>query len=89
MILSCCKESWNWPQFDTREEFIEGRVYSIFGFDHRLPTFWNKMGFQDYVGRRIYEFSEATSWDKSVRKESIEKPIGGWAIGIQYPWRDR
>jgi hypothetical protein len=39
MILSCAKESYNWPKFDAREDFIEGRVYTIFGFDHRLPKF--------------------------------------------------
>jgi hypothetical protein len=47
------------------------------------------MGFVDYVDRRIYEFQEATSWDKPVRKEGIEKPIGGWTIGVKYPWRHR
>jgi hypothetical protein len=61
MILSSVKESYNWPDFDTREEFIEGRIYTIFGYDRRLPSFWKQLGFKDYVGRRIYEFQEAST----------------------------
>jgi hypothetical protein len=38
MILSACKQSYNWPKFDDRKDFIEGRIYTIFGFDHRLNT---------------------------------------------------
>jgi hypothetical protein len=47
------------------------------------------LGFRDYVGRRIYEFSEATSWDRSTRKEDLNKPVGGWTIGVLYPWKSR
>jgi hypothetical protein len=61
MILSASKLSWNWPNFDERDDFIDGRLYSILGFDHRLPDFWKRLRRKPYEGRRLYEFIEATS----------------------------
>jgi hypothetical protein len=89
MMLSASKQSWNWPDFDNRDDFIDGRLYSIFGFDHRLHNFWKKLRRRPYVGRKIFEFSEAVSWSNRPESKGKDKPIGGFTIGVLFPWRSR
>lgn len=90
MILSCVKYQHNLPDFHgDRNLFISSRIYSIFGYDKDMLSYFLKLKLPNPVGSRIYVDWESQSWDKRKYSEGIEKPTGSWVIGEEFPWRNR
>jgi hypothetical protein len=62
MILGCVGVKRKWPGREvlSRQQLIEGRVYSVMGYDSRLPQFWKRLNLGlPLCGRKIYVFGES------------------------------
>lgn len=44
--------------FKNKLDMIRGRVYTTFGFDHRLPFFWKKLKLGPLIGSKIHLWAE-------------------------------
>lgn len=63
MAVSCCLMKGKWPDFHgDRKCLVGSRVYSIFGFDYRLESFWLRLGLPlPLRGYQVFQFPEAQS----------------------------
>jgi hypothetical protein len=52
-----------WPDFrGDRKRMVASRVYSIFGYDHRLNDFWRRLKLPvPLEGYKVYAFDEMLS----------------------------
>jgi len=56
MILGCIMTTHKWPRFESTEELVKSRLFTVFGNDCRLNRFWKEWGFGELKGQRIYSF---------------------------------
>jgi len=87
MCLQAVVLSGALPWHDDVRDAMEGRVYTIFGYDSRLPFFWRRLGFRPYIGRDIFLYTEGTSFQS--RKAGLPPPRPQFVKGEAEPWRTR
>jgi hypothetical protein len=87
MILGCIGVKSKWPGKSemNKQDLVESRVYSVFGYDHRLPSFWKQIGLRmPLSGRRIYVFGESIPWILRNKEASVYTQ-GGWFTAKEQP----
>jgi hypothetical protein len=91
MILGCCMWKNKWPDFKgDRKAMIASRLYSIFGYDHRLQYFWDKLHLPNPLsGRRVYAFSEAAPWFMRSSQVKSSHLLEGWCLAQADDWKNR
>jgi hypothetical protein len=88
MVLSASTaRGGRWPEIGGADNIIDGRVYTVFGYDHRLEEFWEKLGREPFLGRKIFVFSEGLSWEAKTRAKDTSS--GMWIVGRRDEWARR
>jgi hypothetical protein len=85
MCLSAVQFKSAWPTSEVGQDaIVEGRLYTVFGYDSRLAEFWKRWGFKDYVGRKMFVFNEALSWQDRVYGKQTNT-AGQYVTGVSEP----
>jgi hypothetical protein len=69
-------------------DYVKSRIFTMFGFDHRLPQLWERFGFGKLEGQRVYMLNDALAWDQSLLNRS-QGITGSWVTASKDPWMDR
>jgi hypothetical protein len=91
MVLGCCMWKSKWPDFQgDRKAMIASRLFSIFGYDHRLQYYWDKLHLLNpLAGQRVYAFSEAAPWFMRSSQVKSSHSLTGWTFASADDWKNR
>lgn len=88
MVAACCTVRTFLPRLPSLSDLVDGRIYSIFGYDCRLPEFGHSLGLLPFDGRRMFVLADHLSWED--RAEYVRKGLPGvWMVGVSDPWKQR
>jgi hypothetical protein len=70
---------------ESKREYVKSRVYTYFGYDHRLPQIWEDLGFGRLEGSSVYVLAEGLDWE-FARQAKMKGVIGTWITAPADPW---
>jgi len=67
MIMSACTTRSEQPKMDSIDEFVKGRIFTIFGFDWRIYQFGQRLGNLFLPGDTINVLVDGLDWEHRSR----------------------